>query len=181
MASLFNTSPMLIFFFLFLISVVPSSIANKPDIQHKICSKTSNPQECLNLKHVKTSKTLEAITKASIVVALQQAKDIHTKINAVSKKEKDKFLNNLYWHCSKNYNDAIRDLTIAKRSFNSYQFDNIPIETVDAEQEVQACKTVFLAAKRDPANLKNGNEKFYLLAQIARQSSEELVKKISGL
>ncbi|KAL3522974.1 hypothetical protein ACH5RR_015808 [Cinchona calisaya] len=167
---------MLISLFLFLISFVPSSVANANDnFKHTICSKTTNPSACLNLKHVQTSSNPKGLTTASIEVALSKATDIHAKLNSLYN-EKDGHLGDIYLHCSKNYNDAIRDLTIAKRSLDTRHSKSAAIEAYDAEEEVKACQVVFNDARRDPDDIKKANEEFYFLTQIARASTEELVK-----
>lgn len=176
MAPLCNTFFMLIFFSLFLISAVPSSV-EAYDFKYTICSRTTNPYVCLNLKYVQISSNVEILTKASIVVALAKANDIHAKLNSLYKTEKDQVSSDIYLQCSKNYNDAIRDLTLASRSLDSRHSRIVRVQTNDAEEEVKACRVVFNGARRDPANIKKANEEFYLLSQVARESAVELVKK----
>ncbi|KAL2494041.1 pectinesterase inhibitor-like [Forsythia ovata] len=165
--------------------VIPSSMCHpleEKDLRH-ICSKTHNSSECLNqFKSDPRSLNTDEKGLAGVAVdlALNKANAVHTQYNQLYRDSKDSKLQEKYIACSKNYNDAIRDLQLVKKFLDINRYKLIPVEINDALQEVASCRNAFKREPIDPAHSDDHNKEFQLLSYMVKVTSQRLIKKFLG-
>ncbi|CAA3008488.1 pectinesterase inhibitor-like [Olea europaea subsp. europaea] len=179
---LHNFSSVLISMVLIFLLVVPSLMCHsmeEKDLQH-ICSKTQNRTECLNLfksdpRSLNTD--IKGLTGVAVDLALNKSNAVHTQYNQLYTDTKNSELQEKYVACSKNYNDAIRDLQVVKNYLDINRYRFITVEIKDALQEVMSCRNVLKKEPIDPANMDNQNEEFKLLCYMVKVTSHYLIQK----
>ncbi|CAA3008483.1 pectinesterase inhibitor-like [Olea europaea subsp. europaea] len=177
-----STSPVWMFMALIFLSVIPSSICrilNENDLKH-ICLKTSNPFACLDqFKSDNRSRNTDEKGLAEIAVdlAMKNANETHAVYNELYSRTNDYRLQEKYMSCSKNYNDAIRDLEEMKYELNNNRTKLIHVEINDALQEVNTCIRAFERDQIDPVKMDFANERFKLLCDMVKIAAESLVQK----
>ncbi|KAG8385145.1 hypothetical protein BUALT_Bualt03G0011300 [Buddleja alternifolia] len=184
-----NTSSVLILISIILVTVTPSSASNQMtgiEIKH-LCSKTSNSARCYKL--LKSNHHTDCLAGSSVDLAYNKANKIRSELNSFSKATHDSHMRNIYNSCSKNYDDAIRDLEVAKqnlnsdikgknqevkfivsivkprprwakRSFDSNDYQNIPEQVDDIEEELESCRHELDEGASDPAHIGDRNKEF---------------------
>ncbi|CAA3008486.1 pectinesterase inhibitor-like [Olea europaea subsp. europaea] len=179
---LHNFSSVLISMVLIFLLVVPSLMCHsmeEKDLQH-ICAKTQNATECLNLfksdpRSLNTD--IKGLTGVAVDLALNKSNAVHTQYNQLYADTKNSELQEKYIACSKNYNDAIRDLQVMKKYLDINRFRFINVEIKDALQEVMSCRNILKKEPIDPANMGYQNDEFKLLCYMVKVTSHYLIKK----
>ncbi|KAL2494038.1 pectinesterase inhibitor-like [Forsythia ovata] len=176
-----SISSVLISMALIFLSVIPSSMCNplkENDLIH-ICSKTQNASECLN-QFKSDSRSLntdeKGIAEVAVDLALNKANEVHNQYNQLYRDTKDSKLQEKYIACSKNYNDAIRDLQLVKKLLDINRYKLIHVEINDALQEVINCISAFKREPIDPVQIDYQNEEFKLLSYMVKFTTDRLVK-----
>ncbi|PIM99406.1 hypothetical protein CDL12_28093 [Handroanthus impetiginosus] len=149
------------------------------EIKH-LCSKTGNLEAChklLKSDHRTAKVDAKGLTEVSVDLASNKANKIRTQLNSFSKATHDSGLRNLYNLCSKNYDDAIRDLEVAKKNLHSGAYKDISIQINDAVEEVKICEIVFNGASSDRAHIKKKNKDLEFCLNIVKVTSDNLNKK----
>ncbi|CAI9782217.1 unnamed protein product [Fraxinus pennsylvanica] len=183
MASFLNNfSSLLISMVLIFLLVVPSLMCHsleEKDLQY-ICSKTHNPTDCLNLfksdpRSLNTD--INGLTGVAVDLALNKSNAVHTQYNQLYTDTTDSKLQEKYIACSKNYNDAIRDLQVVKKYLEINRYKFIIVEINDALQEVTSCRSAFKRGPIDPANMDYHNDEFKLLCYMVKVTFQYLIQK----
>ncbi|KAI3455856.1 hypothetical protein Pfo_012519 [Paulownia fortunei] len=178
--AIFRTFCMLIL--IIFISIIPSSTGHKikdTEIKH-LCSKTSNLGRCYKLlksDHRTTNVDAKGLAEVSVDLASNNANKIYSQLNSFAKATHDSRLRNIYNSCSKNYDDAIRDLEVVKKNLHSGAYNNIPVQVKDVSEEIKSCEKVFNGASSDHANIKKRNQDFEFLISIVKITLDNLKKK----
>ncbi|CAI9782220.1 unnamed protein product [Fraxinus pennsylvanica] len=182
MACFFHVSFSSVFMSMALIflSVLPSSIChevNENDLVH-ICLKTHDASECLNLfksdpRSLNTDE--KGLAGVAIDLALNKADATHTQYNQLYSDSRDYELQEKYSSCSKNYNDAIRDLKEVKNELDNNRNKLIHVEINDALEEINTCIRAFERDQIDPVQMNYHNQQFKLLCYMVKFTTESLV------
>ncbi|KAK2996873.1 hypothetical protein RJ639_025265 [Escallonia herrerae] len=174
----FGTLSMFLSFFLVLVCIAPTSLGRsrtEGELWY-LCSKTEHPWQCLKLLKSAdirySSRNLNDITKVLIDITYNKGKEIHDTLNSLANEARDSRIRRRFISCSKNYNDALRDLGVAKRNLLNGNYKVIPVEVNDALQEVKGCYDYFTRASRDRYRLKEKSEDFKLLCSILKVAAK---------
>ncbi|KAK6150195.1 hypothetical protein DH2020_017720 [Rehmannia glutinosa] len=117
----------------------------KPEIEkhlRDLCSQTNKTKECWTI--IKSELTrfndtdYSAVTGVVIDLAIAKADQIHDELNRLFNGSTDDKLKYKYLSCSKNYNDANRNLVLVKRNFDSNDYRNIPVQIDDTIEELKS-------------------------------------------
>ncbi|KAK3013315.1 hypothetical protein RJ639_008077 [Escallonia herrerae] len=172
----FGTLSMFLSFLIVLVCIAPTSLGRshtEGELWY-LCSKTEHPWQCLKLlksADIRYSRrNLNDITKVLIDITYNKGKEIHDTLNSLANEASDSRIRRRFISCSKNYNDALRDLGIAKRNLLNGNYKVIPVEVNDILQEVKGCYDYFTRASRDRYRLKEKSEDFKLLCSILKQA-----------
>ncbi|KAI7994961.1 G-type lectin S-receptor-like serine/threonine-protein kinase [Camellia lanceoleosa] len=76
--------------------------------------------------------------------------------------------------CSKNYQDAIRDLEQTRKLFYDIDYKRIAVQVNDAKEEVHDCKNQIKNSASYTSNVKRWNKEFELLCDVVKVSSKSL-------
>ncbi|KAK2977794.1 hypothetical protein RJ640_029839 [Escallonia rubra] len=174
----FGTLSMFLSFLLVLVCIAPTSLGRshgEAELWY-LCSKTEHPWQCLKLLKSAdirySSRNLNDITKVLIDITYNKGKEIHDALNSLANEARDSTIRRRFLSCSKNYNDALRDLGIAKRNLLNGNYKIIPVEVDDALQEVRGCYDYFTRASRDRYRLKEKSEDFNLFCSILKVAAK---------
>ncbi|KAI3468918.1 hypothetical protein Pfo_025581 [Paulownia fortunei] len=180
--AVFHTSSVLILMSIIFMSITASSIGHKikdTEIKH-LCSKTSNLGGCYKLlksDHRTANVDARGLAEVSVDLASNKANKIHSQLNSFAKATHDSRLRNKYDLFTKNYNDVIRDLEVAKNNLHSGAYRNMPVQVKDASEEIKNCEKVFDGASSDHAHIKKKNQDFEFLLSIVKVMLDNLNKK----
>ncbi|PSR91712.1 Pectinesterase [Actinidia chinensis var. chinensis] len=112
------------------------------------------------------------LTEIAIDLAYNKAKDIYRDLTGVV----DYSYDSQYREpCSRNYNDAIRDLKQTKKIFRNGDYDRIADKVNKAADEIRDCKNLFESSYiNDSKELKKRNKELELLCDVVKASSTYL-------
>ncbi|PIN22707.1 Pectinesterase [Handroanthus impetiginosus] len=170
---------------IFLIAI-PSSLGHRDISQtetnlQELCSQTRNSEECWQIiksEHVRFNETdYRSVAGIVIDLALAKADEIHDKLNQLHKDSRDDQLKEKYLWCSKNYNDANRNLDLVKRNLNSNDYRNIPVQINDTLEELRSCRSQFDNDSFDPAHIRNRNKEFRNYVDIVKVATDRLLRE----
>ncbi|KAL8033896.1 hypothetical protein ABFX02_13G186000 [Erythranthe guttata] len=176
----------IIFIALVLAIAVPSSLGRreKSEIEkdlRNLCSQTNRTKECWYFVKSEINRFNQSDFKgvAGVVIDLAIAKSdaINDLLNRLYQGSKDEKLKEKYLSCSKNYNDANRNLYLAKINLDSDHYQNIPIQIEDTVEELDSCRREFVKGSFDPAHIRNRNKEFRLYVEIVKVATDRLVKE----
>ncbi|KAL7139489.1 hypothetical protein ABFS83_09G055100 [Erythranthe nasuta] len=160
---------------------------DKSDIEkdlRDLCSQTNRTKECLSVikSELNTFQDTDGSSKgvAGVVIdlAIAKAREIHDDLNRLYGGSKDEDLKFKYITCSKNYNDANRNLELVKKMLDSnrnYRF--IAVEINDTVQELKGCILEFSKDPFDPAHIRDRNKEFGLYLEIATIATNRLLQE----
>lgn len=146
-----------------------------------LCSQTNRSKECWKI--IKSELTrfndndYRSVAGVIIDLAIAKSDDIHEKLNQLYKDSRDDTLKDKYISCSKNYNDANRNLVVAKRNLDSDDYRYIPVQIDDAVQELKSCRRGFDRDSFDPAHIRNRNKEFGLYLDVVKVATDRLLKE----
>ncbi|XP_057479174.1 pectinesterase inhibitor-like [Actinidia eriantha] len=161
-----------------LFMVIAPSFGEKHTKLKKICSKTFNHHMCMKLMKA-DSRTSDAnnrlLTEIAIDLAYNKAQDIYRDLTGVIYYSYDSQYRE---PCSKNYNDAIRDLEQTKTIFTDGDYDRIPDQVSKAADDIRDCKNQFDRSDiNDSKELKKRNTELEVLCDMVKASSKYLRHK----
>ncbi|KAG8385221.1 hypothetical protein BUALT_Bualt03G0019600 [Buddleja alternifolia] len=178
-----TSSSVLILISIVFTSIAPSLASNKvTDTEIKqLCSKTNNLAVCYKLlksDHRTANVDAKGLADISVDWASNKAHKIHSQLNSFAKTIRDSHLKNIYNSCSKNYEDAIHDLEVAKKNLKSSVYKNMPVQVKDTSEEIKSCENLFNgASSNDHAHIKKKNQDFEFLVGIVKIMVDNLKKK----
>ncbi|KAL2244559.1 pectinesterase inhibitor [Sesamum indicum] len=170
---------------LMLISV-PSSLGRPQKSETEtdlrdLCSNTRKPKQCWKIIKPQLSSfdvtDSRSVAGAVIDLAVAKAQEIHDKLNQLFQDSRDDKLKEKYISCSKNYNDANRNLDLAKRNLDSNDYQNIPVQVDDTLEELKSCRHEFDKDSFDPAHIKNRNKEFGVYVDIVKVATDRLLRE----
>ncbi|KAL7142204.1 hypothetical protein ABFS83_08G108500 [Erythranthe nasuta] len=145
-----------IFIALVLAIAVPSSlggdwnIMTKPEVEKylsDLCSQTNNTDYCLNLVESEVNGSNNTTILSVALFALDSAKEtvdkVHEDLERSYNETKDANLKNKYLQCSYNYNDAIRNFELVKKTFSNGDCEHILHRIDDTVEDVNRCSREF--------------------------------------
>ncbi|KAG8385147.1 hypothetical protein BUALT_Bualt03G0011500 [Buddleja alternifolia] len=178
-----GTSSVLTLISIIFLSITPSSTSNQitdTEIKH-LCSKTSNLVQCFKLlksDHRTSNVDAKGLSEISIDLTNNKANKIHSQLNSLVKATRDLHMRNIYNSCSKNYDDAIRDLEVAKKNLKSDAYKNMHAQVKDASEEIKSCEKMFNgASSSDHAHIKKKNQYLEFLVSIVKVTADNLNMK----
>ncbi|KAG8385144.1 hypothetical protein BUALT_Bualt03G0011200 [Buddleja alternifolia] len=180
--SISGTSSVLILISIVFASIAPSSAGNKvTDTKiRQLCSKTSNLMVCYKLlksDHRTANVDAKGLAEISVDLAYNKANKVHSQLNSFAKAVQVSHLRNIYNLCTKNYEDAIHDLEVAKKNLKSGAYKNMPIQVKDAFEEIKSCENVLNGAtSTDDADIKKKNQDVKFLVSIVKVTADNLNK-----
>ncbi|PIM99405.1 hypothetical protein CDL12_28092 [Handroanthus impetiginosus] len=177
----FSTSAVMILtFVVFALATTPSTAHKVTDTEIKhLCSKSSHPARCYELlksDHRTANVDAKGLVEVSVDLAAKKANKIHSQLNSFSKATHDSRFRNLYDSCSKNYNDAIRNLEVAKSNLHSGAYKNIHAQVKDASEEIKTCEKVLGEASSDHAHIKKKSQDLEFRLNVVKITSDNLKK-----
>ncbi|GFQ08858.1 hypothetical protein PHJA_003029800 [Phtheirospermum japonicum] len=170
-------------------------IAISPSLGHKEISKSSEVEKYLRDISSKTNESKRSweiikpelskfrdadprkIADTIIVLAKTKGEEIHKELNRLYEASRDDKLIYKYGSCSKNYNDANRNLYLARRDIELKTDRNIPIQINDTFEELNSCELQFDNDSFDPAHIRDRNREFRVYLQIVKVATDGLLKK----
>ncbi|KAL3654647.1 hypothetical protein CASFOL_001632 [Castilleja foliolosa] len=177
-----------------LITII-SIIAISPSLGHNDISKSTEVENYLRDISSKTNESEQSwkiikpelskfndtdprkIADTIIDLAKTKAEQIHEKLNHLYEASTDDTLIYKYGSCSKNYNDSIRNLYLARRDIESRADRNIHIQINDTFEELNSCGLQFENDSFDSAHIRDRNKEFGAYLQIVKVATESLVVK----
>lgn len=143
------------------------------------CAQTNRTRECWNIIKPQLDRfndtNYRGVAGVTIDLAIAKADQIHDLLNRLHEDSKNNNLKDKYLSCSKNYNDAHRNLDLAKRNLDSdNHFRNIPVQIDDTIEELESCRRQFDEDSFDPAHIRNRNKEFGNYVEIVRVATELL-------
>ncbi|KAI3455857.1 hypothetical protein Pfo_012520 [Paulownia fortunei] len=165
---------------------IPSSLGRreKSEVEtdlRDLCSQTNKSKECWKIIKSEFSRfdDTDYRSVAGVVIDLARAKadEIHDKLNQLHEDSRDDNLKEKYLSCSKNYNDAHRNLVVAKRNLDSDDYRNIPVQVDDTVQELKSCRREFDKDSFDPAHIRNRNKEFRVYVEIVKVAVDRLLNE----
>ncbi|KAL7099138.1 hypothetical protein ACP275_09G063900 [Erythranthe tilingii] len=159
---------------------------DKSDIEkdlRDLCSQTNRTEECSyvvksEFNTFEDTDGSKGVAGVVIDLAIAKAREIHDDLNRLYGGSKDKDLKFKYISCSKNYNDANRNLGLVKKMLDSnrnYRF--IAVEINDTVQELKGCMLEFSKDPFDPAHIRDRNKEFGLYLEIATVATNRLLQE----
>ncbi|KAL0442360.1 UNVERIFIED_CONTAM: hypothetical protein Slati_1958700 [Sesamum latifolium] len=118
-----------------------------------------------------------SVAGAVIGLAVAKAQEIHDRLNQLYQDSGDDKLKEKYTSCSKNYNDANRNLYLAKTNLDSNDFQNIPVQMDDTLEELKSCRHEFDKDSFDPAHIRNRNKEFGVYVDIVKVATDRLQRE----
>ncbi|KAK6150196.1 hypothetical protein DH2020_017721 [Rehmannia glutinosa] len=175
----FRTFVVLILISIIFISVTPSSAGHKmtdTEINY-LCSRTINRVACYKfLKSDPRTANVDAkgIADVSIDLASKEANKIMSRFNRLA--EASKSQKTLYRQCAKNYNDAIRDLEVAKKNLHAGVYKYVHGQVQDASEEIKSCDKLFKGKSNIPVNadIMKKNQDFEFLLSVVKVLTDNL-------
>ncbi|KAL6502192.1 hypothetical protein OROMI_021969 [Orobanche minor] len=151
---------------IFMIAISPSlgrreKSKVKKDLK-EFCAQTGKSKECWKIIKPKLREfhDTDPKTVADVLLDMARAKD----------ELKEKYLS-----CSKNYNDAIRNLNLARRNLESDNYQNIPVQIDDTIEELKGCRFEFNKGSFDPSHIRNREKEFRVYVDIAKVATDSLL------
>ncbi|KAG8384141.1 hypothetical protein BUALT_Bualt04G0087400 [Buddleja alternifolia] len=148
---------------------IPTALCHEDDsdietILRDLCSQIERSKECVDIIKSELSRFEDSNCKdvagPVMDLAKEKAEQIRDKLKELHEDSNDDKLKKKYQSCSSNYNDVSRDLDMAKKSFDSNDYQNIPEQVDDTEEELQSCMKEFDEGAFDPAHVRDRNEEF---------------------
>ncbi|CAA0832247.1 Unknown protein [Striga hermonthica] len=143
-----------------------------------LCSQTDDSKVCWHIIEPEISRFKDTdpdcITDVLLDLAISRANEIHDELNGYHEDSKNDELKEKYLSCSKNYNDAVRNLNLAKTNLGSGDYENIPIQIEDTQQELEGCRGEFCEGSFDPGHIGNRVNEFDLYVNIVKVSVDRL-------
>ncbi|KAK4440307.1 hypothetical protein Salat_0365600 [Sesamum alatum] len=171
---------------LILVIAIPSSLGRRERSETEtdlrdLCSETRKPKQCRKIIKSQFSIFEEtdsrSVAGAVIDLAVAKADEIHDKLNQLYQDSGDDKLKEKYISCSKNYNDAHRNLDLAKRNLDSNDYQNIPVQVDDTLEELKSCRHEFRKDSFDPAHIRNRNKEFGVYVDIVKVAADRLLRE----
>ncbi|KAL0398162.1 UNVERIFIED_CONTAM: hypothetical protein Sradi_2159500 [Sesamum radiatum] len=169
---------------------VPSSMGHKhkPEVEKalkEICAKTNKSEECWKIIKSQFSRfnttDRRGVLGVLIDLAISKANENHHRLNRLFEEASfDDRLKYEYISCSKNYNDAIRNLNLAKRSLDPSHHLNVIVEVADTVQELQSCIHEYDKETIDPKHFRSRNEEFGVYIDIVNVAAFLVLAEDNG-
>ncbi|KAG8370073.1 hypothetical protein BUALT_Bualt14G0079700 [Buddleja alternifolia] len=179
--SLYRT---ILFIALFVAFTIPSSLCHKDDsnsetILRDLCSRIERSKECVDIIKSELSRFEDSgcndVAGPVIDLAREKAEQIRDMLNKLHEDSNDDKLKEKYLSCSSNYNDAGRNLDLAKRSFDSNDHRSIPEQVNDTEEELESCRREFDEGAFDPAHIRDRNKEFEVYVDLLKVTIDRLL------
>ncbi|PIM99408.1 hypothetical protein CDL12_04582 [Handroanthus impetiginosus] len=165
---------------------IPSSLGHRDISQTErnlrdLCSLTRNSTECWKIIKSEYGRfddtDYRSVAGIVIDLAIAKADEIHDKLNRLHEDSRNDELKGKYLSCSKNYNDANRNLDLAKRNLISNDYRNIPVQINDTLEELRSCRRAFNNDSFDPAHIGNRNREFGHYVDIVKVATDRLLRE----
>ncbi|KAL7131252.1 hypothetical protein ABFS83_13G185900 [Erythranthe nasuta] len=145
-----------------------------------LCSETNRTKECWYVIKSELNRFTDAdgskgVAGVVIDLAIAKAGEIHGELNKLYSGSTDENLKFKYISCSKNYNDANRNLELAKKMVDTNHNRFIAVEIYDTVQELRSCMLEFTKDSFDPAHISNMNKEFGLYVGIVKVATNRLL------
>ncbi|CAA0832246.1 Unknown protein [Striga hermonthica] len=115
------------------------------------------------------------VTAVLLELAITRGDQIHDQLNNYHEDSRNDELKSKYLSCSKNYNDAVRNLNLAKYNLESENYEDIPIQIEDTQQELEGCRGDFCEGSFDPGHIGDRINEFEVYVDIVKVSVDRLL------
>ncbi|KAK4440313.1 hypothetical protein Salat_0366200 [Sesamum alatum] len=169
---------------------VPSSMGHKQKSElekalRDLSSETTKPEESWKILNSEFSRfngsDRRGVLAVVIDLAIAKGNELHGRLNRLFEEASfDDKLKYEYISCSKNYNDAIRNLNLAKRSLDPNHYWNLRIQVDDTVQELQSCIHEYDKDLVDPQHFRNRNKEFEVYIDIVKVAADRLLREEDG-
>lgn len=112
-----------------------------------------------------------------IDLARRRGDEIHKQFNQYYKDSTDEFFKKKYLLCSKNYNEATRNLKLASINLESNDYQNIRIKIDDTIQERDECWNEFDYDSFDPVYIRDKEIEFRIYVNIVKVVTDRLLNQ----
>ncbi|KAH6820326.1 hypothetical protein C2S53_016990 [Perilla frutescens var. hirtella] len=146
-----------------------------------LCSEIDRSDECWNIlkseSHEFDDSDEKGIAKGVIDMAIAKSKEIHDRLNHYHSDSRDDKLKEKYHACSKNYNNASRNLVVVRRNLDSGDhYRNIHVQLDGAKEELKKCKREFREGRFDPGHVGDRNKELGIYLDIVRVATDRLAR-----
>ncbi|GFQ04470.1 pectinesterase inhibitor [Phtheirospermum japonicum] len=178
----YSSKTMIVIALIIMIAISPSLGRREKSDREKelrdLVSQTDESKESWKIIKPQLSRFTDTDPKivADVILdlAITRGDEIHEQLNRLHEDSRNDELKSKYLSCSKNYNDAIRNLKLAKRNLGSDDFHKIPIEIDDTIEELNSCVLEFEGDSFDPAHIRNRQKEFGNYVNIVKVATDRL-------
>ncbi|KAG8389234.1 hypothetical protein BUALT_Bualt02G0207600 [Buddleja alternifolia] len=175
-----------IMFFAFLFAfAIPFSLCHIEDSDNEttlrdLCSQIERSSECIDIIKSKLSRFENSgcndVTGPVMDLAREKAEQIRDMFKGLHEDSNDDNLKEKYLSCSSNYNDVSRDLDVAKKSFDSNDYQNIHEQMDDIVEELESCREVFNKSAFYPTHVRDRNIEYEVYADLLKVTVDHLIR-----
>ncbi|GMP76215.1 hypothetical protein CsSME_00032993 [Camellia sinensis var. sinensis] len=132
---------------------------------NQICHKTQNPSLCSQILPHSSRRDLKALGQIAIDITQTNVKQTSNLIVSLSRQTTNPELKNILSTCAKNYEDASRNLDVARQSMTSSNIFSVHARASDAESDLNNCDDEFEGTPK-PSQLQQASKKVEDLCRI---------------